>query len=132
MRLYSIVLVFLLLCKFSASAAEYGDCESECELPYSCQTLLECRVAKMRCLDSCRHREAWIKLTQAVEKFTVSLAKQFEQLSVKFDSLREDLAAQNDQHNRQFTELYNKVQVLQEYLKPPIVEEPTTQEPAKK
>jgi len=132
MKLYSIFLGLVFLCTASAIAQDYGDCDSECELPYSCQTLLECRVTKMRCLDSCRQREVWIKLTQAVEKFTLSLAKQFEQLSAKFDSLKDDLDAQNDERNRQISELSNKVDAIQKYLMPAEVETPIGQKQGKK
>jgi len=70
----------------------------------------------MRCLDSCRQRYTWIQLTQAVEKFSFSLAKQLQELSQKLDSLKKDLSTQNNQRKEQISELSRKIELLRERL----------------
>ncbi len=127
MKIWVLFFSFLLLCLTNGFTQSYDSCDSECEMPSSCRTLIECRVTSMRCLDSCRQRKAWETLTQAVEKFSFSLAKKISELSEKFGSLQEYLLDQDIKQTKQISELSKKIDLLQKYVKPPDIEEKENQ-----
>lgn len=55
--------------------ADYEECNNECAPPRGCETLVECKIAQMECLQSCKQRKVWERLEGTLAKLAVSIAQ---------------------------------------------------------
>jgi hypothetical protein len=128
MKIFSIIIILLFLFSPTLYSEDYPECESECSPPNSCATLIECRVMKIQCTDSCRQRKAWEQLAQSVEKFTLTLAKKVARFSEDLEVLKKDVSEQNIAITSQMNEMNRKLNLIHKQLLVEVPESPVQEE----
>lgn len=92
MKILVLVLAVLLSWNMAALAQEKdyeAACAKECNfLTKDCTAYIDCRVAKVQCLESCMQRNVWEKVAGSLDKLSAVLEKQGKEKEAKEESLQ--------------------------------------------
>jgi hypothetical protein len=92
MKILVLVLAVLLSWSMAALAQEKdyeAACAKECNfLTKDCTAYIDCRVAKVQCLESCMQRNVWEKVAGSIDKLTATLEQQAKEKKEKEENIQ--------------------------------------------